>query len=77
MDKSDFLVPVDLINRFFPVVEALDQVGIRYHIGGSVASSTWGLPRSTQDADIIVDMQLEHVAPFVSRNKHEHSPQSD
>jgi len=48
-----------------PVIGALEVVGVPYHIGGSIASSTWGTPRSTQDADIIADLQLAQVAPFV------------
>jgi predicted nucleotidyltransferase len=34
--------------------EALDNTGIPWMVAGSVASSTWGEVRSTQDVDIVV-----------------------
>jgi hypothetical protein len=37
------------------VVAALDQVGIAYALGGSMASSIYGVMRSTQDADLTVE----------------------
>ena len=35
------------------LAEAFDALGIPYMIGGSVASSVYGLPRFTQDVDIV------------------------
>jgi len=67
MDPLRYSIPADLLTPFLPVIAALEAVGVPYHIGGSIASSTWGVPRSTQDADIIADLQLAQVAPFVAR----------
>jgi len=36
------------------VTAALDMSGVPYMLTGSVASSMWGIPRSTNDIDIIV-----------------------
>lgn len=36
------------------VLTALDAQGIPYVLGGSLASSLWGVPRSTNDADVMV-----------------------
>jgi hypothetical protein len=36
------------------VVAVLDQMSLSYAIGGSIASSTYGAPRFTQDADITI-----------------------
>lgn len=47
MNPPQYTIPAHLIGPFLPVVAALEVVGVPYHIGGSVASSTWGLPRST------------------------------
>jgi hypothetical protein len=47
-----------------PLVEALEHLGIAYQVGGSVASSAHGVARSTNDVDLVVDMQSEHVAPL-------------
>ena len=34
----------------------LDQIGVRWFLGGSLASSLLGTPRATLDADIVADM---------------------
>ena len=38
------------------VVRALDGLGIRYLVGSSLASSVHGIPRSTQDIDLLVEL---------------------
>src|SRR6266487_352671 len=43
-----------------PLVEALEELGVPYHIGGSVASSLYGLPRLTIDVDIVRDAISRH-----------------
>jgi hypothetical protein len=48
------------------VTGSLDELGVSYVVGGSVASSVYGLPRSTADADIVAALRDEHVSPFVS-----------
>ncbi len=48
-----------------PVIEVFEQLGVLYHIGGSVASSIYGILRATIDADLIADLRLEHVRPLV------------
>ncbi len=50
-----------------PVIEVFDQLGVLYHIGGSVASSIYGILRATIDADLIADLRLEHVRPLVTQ----------
>ena len=40
----------DLIAAVAPVVTAFDVLGIRYYVGGSVASSAHGVARSSLDA---------------------------
>lgn len=47
------------------VVDALEDLGLRYAVGGSVASSLYGEPRSTQDVDLLValpDSTLRELA---------------
>ncbi|MFZ4736880.1 MAG: hypothetical protein ACOYM9_13090, partial [Bradymonadia bacterium] len=43
----------------------LDALGVRYLVGGSVASSLLGLPRATLDADMVADLEPSHVGPLV------------
>jgi hypothetical protein len=35
-------------------------------VGGSLASSLYGMPRSTNDVDIVAELELRHVGPFVA-----------
>jgi len=48
------------------VTGVLEKLGVPYLIGGSLASALYGMVRTTQDADIVADMRLEHLQPFVS-----------
>lgn len=48
------------------VTGVLERLGVPYLIGGSLASTLYGLVRTTQDSDIVAEMRLEHRQPFVS-----------
>jgi hypothetical protein len=48
------------------VTGVLDEVGVPHVVGGSLASSLHGIPRATQDVDIVADIRLPHVDPFVA-----------
>ncbi|MFH1469270.1 MAG: nucleotidyl transferase AbiEii/AbiGii toxin family protein [Pseudomonadota bacterium] len=43
----------------------LDALGVPWLVGGSLASSLHGIPRATQDVDIVADLFGLHVRPFV------------
>src|SRR5438094_36300 len=45
-----------IVRTLTPVVKALEQLAIPYHIGGSVASSRYGELRPTQDVDLLADL---------------------
>lgn len=45
-----------------PLFEALEQLGIAHYLSGSVASSAFGIPRATQDVDIVAHIRLPQVA---------------
>src|SRR5262249_27213027 len=40
----------------FRVLDTLQDLGIRYHLGGSYASAIHGVPRQTHDVDLVVDL---------------------
>src|SRR5690606_3307295 len=42
-----------------------ESLGIDYWLGGSMASSIHGEPRSTHDVDFVVDMTADDVEPLV------------
>ena len=48
------------------VANALEQCGVRYVVGGSLASSVSGEPRSTLDIDLVVAMPEARVEPFLA-----------
>jgi len=48
------------------VAQTLEQLGIAYAVGGSLASSLHGVMRSTLDVDIVADMRFEHIQPLVA-----------
>lgn len=51
------------------VIDILEDLGTRYHLGGSFASAIHGVPRQTMDADIVVDLDARRVALLVDRLK--------
>ncbi len=42
----------------------LDALQVAWVVGGSVASSIHGLPRSTQDIDLVADLRRVHAGPL-------------
>lgn len=48
------------------VAEILERLGVPYLIGGSVASTTHGIMRSTVDVDLLADLRPEHIPPLAA-----------
>ncbi|MCB8982143.1 MAG: hypothetical protein H6657_32480, partial [Ardenticatenaceae bacterium] len=48
-----------------PLIRFFEANQIQYHIGGSVASSAHGIPRTTIDVDLVADIEPHHVALMV------------
>jgi hypothetical protein len=44
----------------------LEKLGVRWFLGGSLASSLRGIPRATLDADLVADLRAEDVKAFVA-----------
>jgi len=51
----------ELRKAVIPLIFVLDNIGVPYYIGGSVASSVFGLPRSTMDVDVVADIKRSQV----------------
>ena len=47
------------------LVSILDDLGVPYVLGGSLASSLIGEPRATADVDLAVQINEEHITPLV------------
>jgi hypothetical protein len=48
------------------IVRVLDRLGIPYLVGGSLASSVHGIPRSTQDIDLLVELPGKLVSALAA-----------
>ena len=57
----------DLAAAVRPVAETLDALGVAFYLTGSVASSAHGIARASLDADIVADLQAEHVDRLIER----------
>jgi hypothetical protein len=47
------------------VTRIFEKLRVPYLIGGSLASTLYGMLRTTQNSDIITEMHMEHIQPFV------------
>jgi len=47
------------------VTTACERLGVRYVLGGSLASSAMGEPRATFDVDVVADLQASSVAGWI------------
>jgi len=63
--KRNIMNPPDIIAALEPVLNAFEISDIPYYIGGSVASSAYGIPRATLDVDIICDLKANQVSSLV------------
>jgi len=62
----------DLQKALSLLVLSLENLDIPYYIGGSVASSIFGLPRSTMDVDIVADIKKSHIKDLAAILQHEY-----
>ena len=54
----------DIIEAVLPVTRTLETLRIPYYIGGSVASSVYGIARATLDVDLVAGIQRSHIVPL-------------
>ncbi len=59
------MIAADILIATGPVVTLFERLDVPYYIGGSVASSAYGIPRSTLDVDLVADFGRDLVEPFV------------
>jgi hypothetical protein len=58
--------PAEAIRITLLVSRALDHLGVAHAVVGSLASSLHGIPRSTNDADIVAALGREHAERLVT-----------
>jgi hypothetical protein len=48
------------------VLEALERLEVPYFVTGSIASSAYGIPRTTRDIDIVADLRFDQLGPLAA-----------
>ena len=61
------MVLADAFEACLPVIRAFEDLGIDYLVGGSLASSFHGTPRSTDDVDLVADLRPAHAPLLAAR----------
>jgi hypothetical protein len=59
------------------VLDKFSELGLSHAVGGSFASSVWGMPRQTNDLDVVIDMPADAIAPFVRAFQQDYSVNED
>ena len=49
------------------MVRQIEELGLAYAIGRSMAAAAYSVPRFTRDVDIVVDLPLDRVPEIVRR----------
>ncbi len=60
-------IPADALAAMMPVIAEFERLGIEYYVGGSIASSLFGVGRSTLDVDIVAALAETKVDALVQR----------
>jgi len=71
MSKPDIIAALDM------VIGCFEKLRIPYYIGGSVASSAYGLSRTTVDVDLIADIKIHQVDHLVEALKKDYYIDAD
>ena len=56
----------DPVRALLKLTRSLDSLRVPYAVVGSLASSYHGIPRSTNDVDVVAALRAEHVVPLVA-----------
>jgi hypothetical protein len=62
--------PADLLTILHSLLHLFDELRIPYYLGGSLASSIYGIPQMAQDIDLVVDLREQVLSslPVLSRS---------
>ena len=65
------IMPTDAISVTVRVTRVLEMLGVPYFIGESLASTLYGMVRTTQDSDIIAKLRSEDISAFIKELQNE------
>jgi hypothetical protein len=57
----------ELVAALRPVARAFDVLGVRYFLGGSLASSAHGVARASLDVDVVAELEPRHADALIDR----------
>lgn len=57
----------DALEALAEVAAAFTALGVRWYVGGSVASSARGVARASLDVDVVADLRPAHAGPLATR----------
>lgn len=63
--KDWHIQTIDLMTAMLPLVHLFEELGIPCYLGGSIASSLYGMQQLASDIDLIVDLD-KHMLPLLS-----------
>jgi hypothetical protein len=55
------MIAPDLLAAVGPLLDLLQEIGVRHYVGGSIASSAHGVARASIDADVVAELRPEHA----------------
>ena len=55
----------DVLDIALLVTDVLERLRVRHMVAGSLASSLHGIPRATQDIDVVADLSEDRIGPLV------------
>jgi hypothetical protein len=58
---------VSIEEAFLAVVDALEELAVSYTLVGSISSSYFGIPRSTKDADFVIERGSQSIGAVAMR----------
>jgi len=60
------VIAPDLLAAVGPLLDLLQEIGVRHYLGGSIASSAHGVARASIDADVVAELRPEHAERLTS-----------
>ena len=62
---------IPILESLKPLFLTLEELQIPYAVVGSVSSGIWGVPRQTNDPDLVVAMRALHVQELADQRSEE------
>ena len=70
------MIAPDLLAAVGPVLDLLQEIGVRHYVGGSIASSAHGVARASIDADVVAELRPEHADRLSSALRGDYVPEA-